>query len=255
MGTSLPATGTRALALVVWLAALAGSGCGTRLFFADFELDTVGAAPSASPAGDPAGDSIDVGLPADATVAVSPGGGRALSFNIRNPGYVAFRAIPTDTSGTSVWAYWIGSADIDPASLTPVFLRLGQTPRQGVTVAFRGVRDPQGGRVIQVEVVDRPGVFVPFATLAPGARHGVVIQVRKSDWHYLVDIIGDSSSSTGWRPLPDPTAFQPLTSSGLIELNLNLGCSRGGLGTYLIDDVVISKSCPDQDGWPVACSP
>lgn len=242
--------------LMLALAMLAFTGCGTALLQADFERDRIGSPPALSPVGSPDGDAIffcpgsslfDGSGDRSFLVERLPSERQALSFDkARSQCGLYFYAATTPAArGTDYWFLWSGVANLEEGEEVAINVSGGHF-RAAVALTFRGQSE-----AVEVYSETSSTESVRIGTVAQGSLHTILIRVKKSDWTYMVSVFGTRTETQPPRSILDSSAFSPGTD-GQVSIQVSLP-QVGGSGSYLIDSIKATVSCPDSSGDPDVC--
>jgi hypothetical protein len=239
---------------LITVALLSLTGCGTRLFHANFDSEPVGMPPSASPPGDPAGDRIFI--PSLASFPPPPlpvllvnahaafSGNAAMYLNTDLPyreKSVSFFSIESTSASEQYWAAWTGA--LAGESPLEIWLFVGHYQ---LVCKLRF----QAG---QLQVLTRiaPERYETLAPLTPGfTKHLAVIRFDKPTSRYSLTVLPARGGPgpgvpivSGSRPAVgfDVDVRQPPGLHLAFPENANSGYS-----SYTIDNIVITEACPHE---------
>ncbi|GEM_PF-4042651 len=230
------------------------SACGsTKLFYADFDADTVSEGPNEYPPGDPELDHIyytnsPVYGPVLQVVNIDEFDqhGNSIRYSATGQTNTYYRLVsfqpyewPHDPSTTEYFAYWYGKLELSSSSpaldvgLGDDYLPYGSH--------WAGLRF-KNGRILLLTNV-RSETFEEIGSYETGSTHFIVISIDIPSATYEIRILQDGRViSTGTRPVLNP---ESLHAGYAKSLNMCF-CERGTYtsGSYLVDFVNISKRAP-----------
>jgi len=221
--------------------------CGsTKIFFANFEADTVGGLPAENPAGAPSGDLIWLATSTMNGIATVVNSGELPGKTMRYANvdvpiynrYVGFFGSEI-TLGPSakLYAYWNGYIvnDVNGSGLE---IWLGNS--HFMAMALIRFKD---GKVYYQSGPGSPSSYVEAGTYVPNRSHFILITVDKATSQYTVGILqsgGGTSINIGPRAVLNPGAL----STSRPALYMLYGEENSGNGRYFIDNVTISEKEP-----------
>lgn len=240
--------------LAVMLAASIVTGCGVRLFHADFDADPPAMPPLAEPPGPPDADRIYLPSlavlpdpPSPPVLMVVPAAGFAgnaaayrntdLSIAEKHASFIGERPLP---SIEEYWAVWVGSLTGSSPLQIMLFMRHFEPI---VTLRLTST---------QVEVMTSldPIRFEPLGTLSPAfARHVFVLRFIVDTRQYSLTMMpaaggpgGGAPITSGLRPSILPSFIEP---TGAPALDLRFPTPPNSTSDlYIIDSISITESCP-----------
>lgn len=230
----------RLFAIVVLM--VSTQGCGSLLFNADFDSDTLGAVPRASPPGDPVGDSILLSPPPDISssqvevISDTDFTGRSLRYRDEGLLYVSFVSKEIRPTSEQYWAAWNGRPNLPIGRFSELDIWIGSehyTPLASLRFDDGQVRLQTGsGSSPSYETVGR---------YTSGVVHTVVMNVDKTAATYSIWIFSSGEDlSTGARPVLNAGALETLRPT----VHMHFPGSISSAGSYTVDNVVISEACP-----------
>lgn len=233
-------------ALMLVLSVLLISGCGSVLFYDDFENGSVGDQPNMIPPGEPVGDMIYMSTTTGSSLRLIAGpssggsaaGGQWVSYRKSESDptlrFVGFMSKEITAGERAFTATWSGRASLSDAD-GPLDVYLGSA-HFGRICGFR----VEGGRVLW----DEDGNYSDVGAFPNGGVHSVVWTVDRNAQTCVLAINGGGASvSTGARAVTG-TGLTFLTAA---RPTLWLQFSEGGIGssTYALNDVRISETDPE----------
>lgn len=235
----------RVAAVVLFAAAL--SACGSTLFRSNYDADALGVRPPETPPGDPVGDvfymsaSTDVPSPAIVvTDAAFPG--RALRYRNNDVElwyrYIGFMSKEITPASQNYWAIWRARPDLpDAASALDIWFGNSHF------LPMLSLRLDNGQ--VRLRTSDSPATYETIGSYEPGRLHTVLMRVNKLTSHYSVSIISSGGSvNSGSRPVLNASAVSTLRPTVYMWFSESVSST----GTYTLDDVRITESCPVSGG-------
>ena len=224
------------------------NACGSRLFYDNFNSDAVGNPPHSSPPGSPTGDFIYLSAPASLTpqpVKVVNGAGfsgNSLQYsNVNIPlyhRYVGFMSKEITPASQHYWAVWNGLLNLSTNS-SHLDVWFGDSHFSPMAQ----LRFKDGQILLQTSTGAAPS-FTSLGTYSAGFRHSIIIKIDKNTSTYALSIfpVGGSVMSSGSRPILTPSALSTLRPT----LYMWFGEDAHSNGTYTVDNVVLTESCPHE---------
>jgi len=233
----------RHIAMILLMAIL--SGCGSRLFHDNFDADTVGAAPNLSPPGDPVGDLIYLSGRRSPAVVVTDSDFTGRSLRYRNSDmdvierYVGFMSKEIDASSVQYWAAWNGRPNL-PNNSSALDIWFGNSHFLPMLV----LRFDNGQILLQTGSGATP-TYDRIGSFTSGEFHTVIMRVNKDRGTYAVSIASSGPAATsGERAVLNRDALTTLRPTVYMLYSEDVHSS----GSYTMDNVLITESCPIEDG-------
>jgi len=218
----------------------------SKLFYANFDTDTVGNLPANSPPGAPSGDLIwsSVSIPADGLKVVSNPAfsSRALEYrNVNTPlyqRYVGFFSKEGNIAdNANIYAYWSGVLDL-PSSGSGLRVWLGDGHFKPMAeLRFKGSKIS-----VRTSSFGEEEAFEQIGTYSPERSHFVLIAVNKADGTFRISFLQNGNNSN-IGPLPVLSNAAMATSRPTLYMYYDE--AGGSTGNYVFDEVTISKRIPD----------
>jgi hypothetical protein len=261
-------------------------GCGSRLFYANFDADPPDGPPSASPPGPPDGDRIAIpglgyeraGEPPLMATVIEPGfSGRTAVYTEAQtesrsttipsiPSWVAFHGIAPTSTSEQYWFAWNGyyHADRDESDTQhPLLIKfiIGTGSGTENIIAAIKLEAFYESEVLLQTSIDPPqfeafGQIGPAAGIAEGpAIHTIVLHFDRAARQYSLTIFPSGvitprgPLTSGWRPALLPATADLESAPGLLLFFENAALEEPPvkyLGRYYIDDVIITEVCPHE---------
>lgn len=218
------------------------SGCGTTLFHADFEADTVGSLPAERPPTAPSGDLIYTTDPRALSVIDSDAlSSKSLRFvNVDIPvSFVGFISRPVSLAPNNVfYAMWRGSINLDPTG-SGLVMWLGN----GNFSPVAGIRFKNGDIAVQTPPPD--GVWETIGSYSETTPHVVLIKVDGQTQTYTISFLqrGRRTITAG----PHAANFSEALRTTRPTLYMNFYERTSGPGSYVVDNVLITQDEPEME--------
>lgn len=223
------------------------SACGSKIFYATFQSDTVGSLPNENPPEDPTGDLIYTsgGTFASSQLAVVNNNilnSKSLKYNNANVEtfyrFVGFVSKETSLAPEPKFgAYWNGVIDLDNSG-SGLQIWLGDS--HFVPIALLEFKN--GNIRLQTSTGSSP-TFENLGPYVEGVNHTIFISVHKANGTYGITVdqpgVGNDIS-TGSRNVLNIAALNTQRPT----LYMWFKEEKSGSGFYMIDDVVIKKKDP-----------
>lgn len=235
-------------ALVVSIAILLTSGCGTQVLRANFDSDPLGGLPLASPPGDPVGDSVWLGtlvssIEPHAVIIISDGAisGQSLRYsNADIPGLVRevrFYSKELGSRRPKYWAAWSGRIEDVTDSTSPLIIHFGN-----FTIGYASFKI-QSGKLWVRRTPERGSGYEPVGDLAAETVHTVVVMIDDQTETFNIAIFPRRGRTLNVvsRPLESRSIFTERRLN--IQLRFDGGSNSGA--SYVIDDIIITEKEPD----------
>lgn len=213
-------------------------GCGTPIFNANFDSETLNQAPSRNPPGPPTGDSMYGPPRPRSQVITAPAGmlGRALKYTAVN-------------TGQPLAPLWFLSREVSPDSQRYyVKWKAIREYRDGVVPLKISLENARSNVLVNLElssgiyfVVKADGRKERVASITNNVAHQVAIIVH-SNRTYTVMVADNSSNILG---IADNLPL--LSTAAIPQLSLVLYYPSIGNTSYIMDDVVMTEECPGPD--------
>jgi hypothetical protein len=232
----------RLISISILLTAI--TGCGSPLFRADFDSDTLGDSPSASPPGSPVGDFIYLSAPGTIpgpAVVVSDSAFAGRSLRYRNSDvelwyrFVGFMSKEITSASEQYWAAWNGRPNL-PNSASALDIWFGNAHFLPMAL----LRFDNGQVRLQTSTGASPS-FETLGTYASGTVHTVLMKIDKLAGTYVITIFASGGNiTTGVRPVLNSSALGTLRPTVYMFFSDDVSSS----GTYTVDNVLITEACP-----------